>query len=832
MIGRSWVSSGNMDCVEGKDFLAGLWQDLRYGFRLLAKNPGFTAVAVLTLALGICASTAMFSVIECGILNPFPYAHSHRLAVVVARYRNTGPGYYWGWFPREEFLEFRAHNHVFEQAIGYRHKNCLFTGGEEAQDFNCVEATGNLFEFTGMRALLGRTFAPSDAAPGAPPVAVLRYKTWQSKFGGDPKILGRTLTLNDKPVTIIGVMPRRFAWVNGDLWLPHNFATETEVESHRMVSMAALLKPGVSFEQAAAEIRVLAKRFVAAHPELAPAGFYKGESLSVESLAAAAQPRVDKLLYLLFAAVGLVLAIACGNVASLLLARATTRDGEIAIRASLGAGRARLARQFMLESLLLAGGGALFGSLFAWPALKALMAVMPTGYAPTEAVIRINEPVLLFAIAVAFVSTFLFGLAPALYAGRKDFQVSLSAAGRGAPGRRRQAVLRNLLVIGEFALSLILMTGAGLLMRSFISVRYESLGYDPNHVLTAYFNLPQWRYKTAEQRNLFNLTFLDHLRTMHGVVFAALDDPPPPYSAEAMGIAIAGSPSPVKWTAQIHGTSDGFFATMHIPLFDGRDISTEDCHGARHVAVVNQAFVRRYLAGRNPVGREVIVAQLSKPPLSLKSPGFQVIGVVGNIRNHGPGGPTQPSMYVPYTVMSPSYAEYLIRTATKPGLVFNPLRHMAAGMDSQLPVHYESLQATLDQDWYTEPRFVMTVMSAFAALGLALVVIGIYSVLSYSVARRSHEIGIRVALGAQKSDVLGMVLRQGLKLALIGVGVGIAGALVLTRFLSGFLFGVKPADPLTFAAVALILTAIALLACYIPARRAAKVDPMVTLRYQ
>jgi putative ABC transport system permease protein len=822
-----------MDRIERKDFLVGVWQDLRYGVRILANNPGFTAVVLLTLALGIGASTAMFSVIECSVLNPLPYADNYRMAVVVARYRNTGSDYYWGWFPPGEFVDFRAHNHVFHEVIGTRHEDCIFTGREEALDFDCLEATGNFFEFTGVRPLLGRTFTPSDALPGAPPVAVLRYTTWQSKFDGNPKIVGRTVRLNRKPITVIGVMPPRYGWQVADFWVPHDFAAATASESHDMVSMTGLLRPGISFGAAAAEIKVLALHWAALHPEQASTGFYRGESLSVESLLSiAVGPEAHRILYVLFAAVGLLLAIACGNIVNLLLARATTREGEIGIRAALGAGRTRLARQFMMESFLLAAAGGLLGCLFAWPGLKALMAIIPPGDIPNEAVIRINGPVLLFAIAVAFVSTFLFGLAPALYAGRKDFQTSLNTAGRGGHGGRHQAVLRNLLVIGEFALSLILMTGAGLLMRSFIAVRYESLGYDSSHVVRAFFDLPGWRYKTAEQRNLFSLTFLDRLRTMPGVISAAFDDPPLPYSEEPVSIEIAGSSRPSKLTAKIHVASDSFFATMRIPLIEGRDISTGDCHAARKVAVVNQSFFRRYLAGQDPVGREVIVAQWSKPPRSLKSPAFQVVGVAGDIRDNGPGQPSEPTMYVPYTVIGPPEGAYLIRTAGAPGLLLNPLRRMVAGMDNQLPVEGESLHATLDDGWYTEPRFVMTVISVFAGLGFALVLIGIYSVLSYSVARWTHEIGIRVALGAQKSDVLRMVLRQGLKLALIGVGFGIAGALSLTRFLSTFLSGVKPTDPLTFTAVALILTAVALLACYIPARRATKVDPMVTLRYE
>jgi putative ABC transport system permease protein len=815
----------------GGSFFESLWQDIRYGIRQLRRNPGFTIVAVLTLALGIGASTAMFSVIECGILDPFPYTNSHRMAVVVARYPNASPNYYWGWFPVPEFLNFRAHNHVFEQVMGYRHEDCVFTGREEALDLRCLETTGNLFQFEGVRPLLGRAFTPSDAGPGAPPVVVLRYTTWQSKFGGDPKIVGRTVTLNAKPRTIIGVMPPRFTLATADFWVPHDFAAETAAESTDPVSLTGLLKPGVSFGQAAAEIKVLAKHWETLHPKEAPTGFFKGESLSVESLLDAVNPDADKMLYLLFAAVGLVLAIACANVANLLLSRATTREGEIAIRASLGAGRRRLARQFMVESLLLAAGGGLLGCLFAWPALKALMAVIPAGYIVSEALVRINQPVLLFAAATAVVATLLFGLAPALHAARKDFQTPLNAAGRGAQGGRRQPLLRNLLVIGEFTLSLILMTGAGLFMRSFIAVRYDSLGYDPNHVLQANLDLPQSRYKTAEERSLFSTELLERLRTMHGVVSAAFAMPPP-FSGKSMPIAIAGSPNPGNWTTQMGAASDASFATMRIPLLEGRDISAEDCHAGRKVAVVNQSFVHRFLAGQDPIGREITVAALSKPPFSITQPMFEIIGVAADTRNNGPGHASQPSMYVPYTVVIFPWSTYVIRTTGAPGLLLNPIRRLVARMDSNLPVEGESLEDILTQNWYTEPRFLMTLMSVFAALGLALVLVGIYSVLSYSVARRTHEIGVRMALGAGKGDVLRMVVGQGLKLALVGVAVGVAGALALTRFLANQLYGVKPTDPFTFIAVSLILIAVALLACYIPARRAAKVDPIVALRYE
>jgi putative ABC transport system permease protein len=322
------------------------------------------------------------------------------------------------------------------------------------------------------------------------------------------------------------------------------------------------------------------------------------------------------------------------------------------------------------------------------------------------------------------------------------------------------------------------------------------------------------------------------LRSMRGVVSAALAVPPPPFYGDAMAISVMGSLNPAKSNAQIDAASDGYFRTLHIPLIRGRDITDEDCHLARKVAVVNRAFARRYLAGRDPIGREVTAEALSKPPTSVKSPTFEVIGVTADIRNNGPGQPTQPAMYIPYTVVASPYAFYVARTAVVPGLLVNPTRRMVARMDSELPVEGESLHTLLSQYWYTEPRFVMTVMSVFAALGLALVLIGVYSVLSYSVARRTHEIGIRIALGAQKADVLRMVIRQGLTLAAVGVAAGIGGALALTRFLSSMLYAVKPTDPVTFVAVALFLVAVALLACWIPARRATKVDPTESLRYE
>jgi putative ABC transport system permease protein len=796
---------------------------------MLARNPGFTAVAVLTLALGIGAATAMFSVIEGAVLHAFPYADSHRLAVVVARYQAYGPDYYWGWFPVQEFLDYRKQNHVFDKVIGFRHDEVVLTGLDAPVAFDGVKATGNTFQVLGLPPLMGRTFTPADAEPGAPPVVVLRLKAWQGKFGGDPKIVGQTLVLNGRPTTVIGVMPPRFSLGGADMWLPETFAAGQATDESQYVCLVGHLKPGVSIEQAAAEMAVLSKGFATLYPKEHP----EGAEFSAALLADAAVGREPhRIFYILLGAVGLLLGIACVNVASLLLARATSRETEIAIRASLGAGRLRLLRQFMVESLLLALGGALLGCLFAWAGLKAAVAIIPPWEIPTEAVIRINGPVLLFTLGVTLAGTLLFGLAPALHAVGRDFQTNLRSGGRGASESRSHSRLRNLLVVSEVTLSLVLLTGAGLLMRSFFAIRYVKPGYDPGNVLAAFLTLPESRYKTAEQRSMFTIELLGRLRAMPGVVSAALAAPPPVWPGQDMTIEITGKPSQENWRAQMRAASDGFFETMRIPLLGGRSISEEDFKLARMVAVINQAFVKKHFAGENPLGWKITVKGLSDPPASVKSPTFEIVGVTGDIRDNGPDQPSQPSMYIPYTVVGYTWHSYLVRTATAPGLLLNTVRREVASMDRELPLEGEPLEGYLDRYWFTEPRFVMTLMSVFASLGLTLVLIGVYSVLSYSVTRRTHEIGIRMALGARAADVRGMVLKSGLRWLLVGIGLGVPASIGLAKILQNRIWGLKAADPLTLAVVAVLLTAVGLVACYIPARRATKVDPMVALRYE
>jgi putative ABC transport system permease protein len=806
-----------------------LLQDLRYGLRMYGKNPGFTILATVTLALGIGAATAMFSVIDGAVLDPFPYKDSQHLAVLVGRNPAYGPGNFWGWFPVQEFLDYRKQNHAFEEVIGDTHDQIVMTSGDVPMAFNGLKATGNLFQVAGVRPVLGRTFTPADAEPGTPPVVVLSYKAWESKFGGDPKIIGRTLILNRRPTTVIGVMPPRFRLQDSDMFFPVTFPEPTERGQHEFVSSIGHLKPGVSIQQAAAEAAVLFKGYAALYPKEHP----KGMTYSAELLTDAAVGQgPHRVFYILFGAVALLFGIACVNVANMLLARATSRETEIAIRSSLGAGRLRLWRQFMVESVLLAAGGAALGCLIAWAGLKGVLAVVPAGDIPSEADIHMNGLVLVFMVVAALAGTLLFGLAPALHAVQRDFQADLRSGGRGAGESRSHSRLRNLLVVSEVALSLVLLTGAGLLIRSFFALQHIELGYDPNRVLSAYFTLPESRYKTVEQRNEFSMEILRRVRALPGVASAVFASPPPVWGGRSMGVEITGGPSQENRRAQVCALSDGFFSTMHIPLLQGRSISEDDYAYGRRVAVINRSFLKRYFAGQVPLGRQVTLKGLADEPYSVELPTFEIVGVAGDTRNNGPDDPPDPALYIPYSVVGFQWDSLLLRSAGSPALLLNPMRRAVAALDKELPVDGEPLADILNQNWFADPQFELILMSIFATLGLALVLIGVYSVLSYSVTERTREIGVRMALGAGAGEVRRMVLKSGLRWLLLGIGVGGLASIALAKVLANRIWGLRAADPLTLAAVAVLLTLVGVAACYFPARRATKVDPMVALRYE
>src|SRR5580700_10106657 len=579
-------------------------QDIRYALRNLKNSPGFAIVAVLTLALGIGSSTAIFSVLENILMEPFPYPDAQRFMSIDIHdtERNEQGGR--GGFSGPEFLDYVEKNHSFDRAIAADRVDVLYRSSEGTQLLRGTYVTPGTFEFLGMPALLGRVLQPADYEPGAPPVFALRYKTWVSQFGADPKILNTTLILNGTPRTLVGVMPPRFGWWDADLWIPDKpsravVSTAVAGAFPRFWFLLGHLKPGVNLQQAEADFTVLAKQLAPAYPKDYP----KHSTVAMQSLAAGVVGKFRTTLYIVLAAVGLLLLIGCGNVANLLLARATTREKEFAIRTAIGASRWRLVGQLLVESLLLALGGAVLGTLLAWGGLKFLVALMPQDTIPAESVIRLNGPVLVFTLSVAVLTALIFGLVPAMRAARKDLNQPLRDSGKGSSGGFRHGRLRDTLVVLEVALSLTLLVAAGLLMRSFVALREVHLGLQPDHILVARLPLPVDRYKTAAQVSGFYRPLLQRLKALPGVVDATETSTLPPYGGINSDIEIPGKSHQEKWDAMFQLCSEGYFPVLKIQFLSGRAFSEAEVNDARKVAVVNQTYVKKYLGSDNPIGK-------------------------------------------------------------------------------------------------------------------------------------------------------------------------------------------------------------------------------------
>jgi len=818
--------------------------DLRFALRMLRKNPGFTTVAVLTLALGIGGTTAVFSLVYGAVLNPFPYRDSHRLAVLVSHDPKQGQSVQWAWVSAAEFQDYREKNQVFDEVIGgtgvLAADDVIVVGTDAPEIIYSLEVTGNTFRVLGVPPLLGRSITPMDSEPGASAVALLSYKYWRSKFAGDPGVIGRSVVLGHRPTTIIGVMPSRFTWGGAQIWHPATLSRAQGLDNGGRFFVIGHLKPGVTFDQASADVARLSKAFAAVYPKEHPPGVNFG----VDSWAEDSRAQTYQTYYIFFGAVGLLLLIACVNVANLLLARVAGRQKEMAIRAALGAGRMRLVRQFMIESLLVALGGGGLGCLLAWNGLDGLVAVVPPEMIPSEAVIHINASVLMFTLGVALLSTLLSGPAPALLAVGKDLQESLKASGRGVGESSGHHRLRNLLVVSEVALSLLLLTGAGLLIRSFLALRHIELGYNPHQLLSVAFGLPEGRYKTPEQRNQYFTEALRQARAVPGVVSAAICTPPPKWFPVVAKLDIPGKAGAEAWTARVHLLSDRFHETLEIPLLKGRDISEQDVLLRGRVAVVNRTFASKYFADENPLGLQIkltssllgLGGDLGAQTTSVRPLAFEIVGVAQDIRDSGRSSPVEPQVYVPYTVTGFAYNWILVRSVPQPAVMMTSVRKAIHGIDTELAMGGGGLSngptADLLDTEFTEPRFVLTMLVAFASLGLVLVSVGVYSVLSYAVSRRTQEIGIRMALGAEATDVHRMVMMSGLRWLVIGVGIGVPTSIALAKILQNRIWGIESADPLTLVAVSLLLTAVGLAACYFPARRATKVDPLTALRYE
>src|SRR6266581_388427 len=786
-----------------------LGQDLRYALRNLGKTPGFAMVAMITLALGIGASTAIFSVIDNILMEPFPYPDAQRfMSVQIHDTERSEPGGRAG-FSGPEFLDYVEQNHVFDRVIANDNLDVLYRSGEGTERFNGNFVTPGTFEFLGMPALLGRVMQPADYEPGAPPVFVLRYKTWVKHFGADPRIVNKTFVLNGTARTLIGIMPPRFGWGDADMWIPAKPSKAVTNSAYagafpQFWFLLGHLKPGVSMKEAQSDLTVVAQRLATVYPKDYPKHF----SVQIESLTNLVVGRFRTTLFIVLAAVGLLLLIGCGNVANLLLARATTREKEFAIRSALGANRWRLIRQLLVESMMLAIGGAAVGTLLAWGGLKFLVALMPQQIIPAEAVIRLK-------------------------AARKDLNEPLRDSGKGISGGFRHGRLRDAVVVLEVGLSLTLLVAAGLLMRSFVALREVHLGLQPDHVLVARLPLPLERYKTADQVAGFYRPLLQRLKALPGIVEATETSTLPPYGGIPSDIEIPGKTHAEKWNAMFQLVSEGYFPVLKIQFVGGRGFTEAEVNGARKLAIVNQTFVKKYLGNENPIGRQVRIAQLAEFDDAVKEPMFEIIGLVADAKNRGLQDPVEPEIWVPFTVTGSAFRGILVRTAQEPMTMMNAVRHEIWATDANVALTLTgTLEGYISQFSYAGPRFGFLLMTIFGAIGLVLVTIGVYSVLAYTTTRRTQEIGIRMALGAKGSDVLGMVIRMGLRLVGIGVGLGLIASVVIGRVIATQLWGVSAYDPWTLTCVPAVLLITGLLACWLPARRAAKVDPLVALRYE
>ncbi|MFN7944109.1 MAG: ABC transporter permease [Blastocatellia bacterium] len=804
-----------------------LWQDLRYGARMLVKQPGFTLIAIITLALGIGANTAIFSVVNAVLLRALPYRDADRLVTVweksQRREQNT--------INLGNFFDWKAQNDVFEDMAAFVDVRANLTGSGEPVELPAQLATDNLFSVLGVTPLLGRGFTPEDAQPGHDNVVVLSYGLWQRQFGGDANIIGRRLTLNNNENTVIGVLPPDFKWhlrensatgQAAELWRPWNIPAQLRQRSGRFASAVARLKPGVSVAQARAAMDTIAGRLREQYKE-----FNTGWGATVVPLREQFAGELRPALRVLLGAVGFVLLIACANVANLLLARAAARQREIAVRAALGASRWRVVRQLLTESLLLSLLGGAAGLLLAWWGTAALVSLSPPELGALRE-IELSGPVLGFTLAVALLTGVLFGLVPALEAANLRLSETLREATRSLAGGLRSQRLRGALVIGEIALALVLLVGAGLLIRSFLRLQAQETGFNAQNVLTLRVGLPGRKYTRDAQVINFFTQAVARMQALPGVAaVGVINFLPFAGPGSATDFEIEGRPPALPGQGLMTGVcvaDQQFFPAMQIALKRGRLFTEQEVKEMRHVVVINEALAKKYFPNEDPLGQRIRIDMKDENTPS------EIIGIVADVRHAQFDKPAEPMSYwppaeLPYTTMT-----FVVRTQGEPQTVAAAARQVIHSLDPQQPVADVRTLASVLGHSLARQRFNTLLLSIFAVVALLLSAIGIYGVLAYTVTQRTHEIGIRTALGASHADIQRLMLRQGLRLVLPGIAAGFAAALWLTRLVRALLFEVSATDPLTFAAIVALLLLVALLACWIPARRATKVDPMIALR--
>ena len=805
-------------------------KDIRFGVRMLASKPTVTIIAVLALALGIGASTAIFSVVNTVLLQALPYPNGNRLVMVWEQNRSRSKDR--NVISAANYFDWREQNHSFADIAAFYAAPYNITGLGNPQEVTGMAASYNLFDVLGTRPLLGRTFTQEDGVQGKDDVVVLTYGFWQKQFGGDRNVVGKTFALDGVTQTVVGVMPEglefyvqenSFVKKAPEFWTPIAFTLNSRVRRGRFMSAIGVLKPGVTLEQARSDMNALGERLEQQYPD-----FNKGWGINLVPLHQQFSGDLKPALIVLLVAVGFVLLIACANVANLLLARSVTRQKEFAIRAALGAARTRIMRQLLTESLLLALTGCLIGLLLARWGIDALLAISPPDLLSLTTV-TMDKRVLGFALVISFLTSLVFGILPAWESSRQKTSEALKEGSRGTTTGRSHRAL-NWFVVAQVALSLILLVGSGLMIKSLQRLQSVDPGFNPDNLLTVGISLPRARYAESQKKLDFFQQLLARVRQLPGVESAGAGSGPP----------FAGIPAATGFTIEVQppvAPSDepvtevriidrDYFHTLGIPLRQGRNFTDREVEKESHVVVINETMARQHFSSEDPLGKRLIIE------MKQKNEPCEIIGVVGDVKSKGLDLPIRPMIYWPQAELPDFPMMLVVRTASDPGAIAGALQREVLALDKDQPISDIRSMKSLLADSISRSRFAAFLLSIFAAVAFVLASVGLYGVMSYSVTQRTNEIGIRIALGASRNDVLRLVLKRGLILAGSGVVVGLAGSLALTRLLTTLLFGVSATDPATFALVSAILIVVAVLATYLPARRAMKVDPLTALRYE
>ncbi len=800
--------------------------DIRYAFRNLIKRPGFTLIAVLTLGLGIGANSAIFSAVHALLLKPLPFPELDRVVAIWDKQPSRGVLH--NEVTMANYLDWRAQNHSFEQLALYRWWSANLTGIDPPERIQGFLVTANFIDVTGVKPIMGRNFVEEENQPGKDRVAIITHSLWQRRFGGDPNILQKTITVNSIQRTVIGVMPERFDFPKGaEVYAPIALTPELmRSRSSHSYYVIGRLKPGVSIESAQADTDNITARLEQQYPEA-----NTGWGATVFPIVADMVAEYDTALWVMMGAVGFVLLIACANVANLMLARASGRQKEIALRAALGASRWRIMRQLLTESVIVALLGGVAGVLISFWGIDALRAANPgdaARFAPGWYQLGINSSVLLFTLGLSVLSGLVFGLAPAWQVSRPNLNDALKDGARQNSGSSHR--LRSSLVVFEVALSLMLLVGAGLLVRSFLSLLNTNPGFNPDNVLTMNLVLPSVKYKDGPQRAAFYSDLVQRVKAAPGVESAAfVNYLPLGGSNSSDAYLVEGEPEPQagqELVGRYRVVTPDYFQTMRIPIIKGRSFTDQDKAGAPPVVIVNETLARKHWPGQDPIGKRF---RFSGP--IERAPWMEVVGVIADVK-HDLNKPVTPEYYLPHAQDAWSAMVLVARTNVEPASLAAALRQQVWTIDKDQPVFDVRTMQEVRSASVTLYSFSSVTLGIFAGLALLLASIGIYGVMAFAVTQRTQEIGIRMALGARAGDVLKLVVNHGMKLALLGMAIGLAGAWALTRFMAKLLVGVKPTDLLTFAIVSACLFVAALLACYLPARRATKVDPLVALRYE